>query len=179
GTDQQHPGVDELALARLADLGDEHLARVAALLGGGQLGSRLLPSATARGPLGDLALEVDDVRVAELHEPGGGTRRAGANGARQQRGRRSVGNELGDAAGDLVERQQRRADHVPGVPLARLAHVDDLEALVGEPDRFGDIGLAEAAVAHGADPPSFAPASTSASSGQRASAPMTAPWTTL
>ncbi len=69
------------------------------------------------------------------------------------------------------------ARDVASPPLVRLADVDHHRAFASKGNGIGRADLANAA--HGADPPSFAPASTSASSGHFASAPVTAPWSTL
>jgi energy-coupling factor transport system ATP-binding protein len=94
GADEQHLRVEERALSLLADLGDEHLPRVPALLARREELDRLLPPATAILPLRDRRLQVDDVRVAELDEPGRGARRATADGAMEQERRVPVGDEL-------------------------------------------------------------------------------------
>ena len=124
GADQQHAGAEQPLLARLADLGDQQVARVAAPLVGRERVGRLDGEAVAL-PVGEAAGERDDVLVAQVGERLRGERRAGAAGA--------VDDELTVAIGDepFDPRLELAAGNVHGtrdgalLPFVALAHVDE------------------------------------------------------
>ena len=121
-------GVEQLALPFLADLGDQGLSRVSALLRGRQQLPWLLPLAALLLPVPDRRLHAHHVGVAHLGQPAGRARGAAADRAVQQERRVLVRHDLADALGDVAKRQQGRSGDVARVPLALLANVDDADS---------------------------------------------------
>ena len=80
GTEQEHLGVEQLQLTRLADLGQEQVTLVAVALGRGQ-GPRRGPGPAVVLPLVEAADQRLHVGVAELAQGLGGERRTHATGA--------------------------------------------------------------------------------------------------
>ena len=152
--DQQHPAVEQLALALLPNLGDQELSRVAALLRGGQERLGCLPVAAQPSPVQRGALHAHGVGVAQGLHARHGTSRSRPGGAVDEQRGGLVGNDRLDAAKDVAERHERGRRDVPFVPLELLANVDDPVSRLGEAQRVGDdhladLGLGRGLIGHG------------------------------
>ena len=141
GADEQHLRVEQLELARLADLGDQHVARVARALRLVEH-ARRAPGEAVLLPAAEAAGQRRDVLVAELLERAGGERRARARLAGEHDRRRAVGHERRDARLEVAARDVHGALDRALVELVRLAHVDEDGGFVGR-ETGGGIGGAD------------------------------------
>ncbi len=124
GSDEQHPGVEELALTLSADLGDEQMAAVALLLlrrehpGNDEVEASLLPRPVAAG-------HRLHVGVAQLLQRACCEQRANAGCAVQGDRRVVPGNRVLDAGFDEPLAEMHRSGDVPLVELGALAYVNE------------------------------------------------------
>ena len=129
GAEQQHLGVEQLHLPLEPDLGDEHVARVALALLGGER-ARDLDLVAAVLPERDPAPHRGDVLVAEqLLQRVGGERRAVARGAVEDHALGAIAHGALDARLQVPARDVDGARQVRFLELVLLAHVDDHRAV--------------------------------------------------
>ena len=124
GADQEHAAAEQPLLARLSDLRDQQVARVAAALLGGQRAGRLDREAVAL-PVGEAAGERGHVLVAEVLERLRRERGARPAGAVEDDLAGAVGNEALDPRLELAARDVDGAGDDAFLPFLALAHVDE------------------------------------------------------
>src|SRR5262245_2040395 len=123
--DQEDPGLQQLQLAFLADLGDQQVAAVACPLLRGEPAGRNLERVAVALPVVDPSGERDDVSVAELLEGPGGEDRPVARGAVRHDWPGTVADRLLDTRLEPATRKVDGARDVALVPFLALADVQE------------------------------------------------------
>ena len=134
GSQQQDAGVQQLQLALLAHLGQEHVALVAVALVGTQ-GARGAPVAALILPTVEAAVHGDHVGVAQLLEGVGGERRADPAGTHDDEWLVPVVDPTLDAGLEVAPRDVDRVGNRPLLELVGLADVE--EEVAGSQQRLG------------------------------------------
>src|SRR5215207_4704876 len=137
GAEQQHLRVEQLGLAVGPHLGQQDVAAVALLLLRRQQ-LRDLDLVAPVLPERDAARHRPDVRVSEeIGQRVRGERRALAGGAVEDDGRVAVADGAVDPGLEVPPRHVHGAGDVPAIPLLRLAHVHEGDAVA---EVLGDLG---------------------------------------